>query len=266
MKIQCSCGAKYAFDLSPDLAQRPVQLICQACGLDLSQPANDLIRQELAQAGGVSPAPQPLPTVRVRIHQRESAPEPVAPQPAEAEEICPKHPDQLATDRCFVCAKPICPKCMELFGYVCSPLCKAKANSHGLQVPVYSGQRSLVEARLWRWTGRAAWAAVLAVMAAIGVWIWYAWFGCLPKPVFAVRFADVAYSGQSCFCGQDQIVLLHGDTLARYDMKSKKEIWSRRLIDPEQIQAAVNKEIKERQEVIKRATENAWSHIPRMPS
>ena len=43
---------------------------------------------------------------------------------------------------------------MEVFGYVCSPLCRGKANSHGIQIPVYEGQRSVVEARLWRKTVR----------------------------------------------------------------------------------------------------------------
>ena len=28
---------------------------------------------------------------------------------------------------------------MELFGYLCSPLCRAKADSHGLDIPVYEG-------------------------------------------------------------------------------------------------------------------------------
>src|SRR5438093_7631192 len=249
MKIQCSCGAKYAFDLIPDLAQRPVQLICQACGLDLSQPANDLIRQELARAGGVSPAPQPPPTVRVRIHQREAAPEPVAPQPAEAEEICPKHPDQLATDRCFVCAKPICPKCMELFGYVCSPLCKAKANSHGLQVPVYSGQRSLVEARLWRWTAWIGSTVAILAVGLIGFRIWH-WFGSAPKEVYSIRFPEPVYSGQTMLAGKDQIIFLRGGTLSRHDMQQKKESWSSYVIDKDEIKAEVARELKEAKDLI----------------
>ena len=47
MKIQCPCGAKYAFDVSPEMAQTPVRFVCQACGADSSDVVNGLIRQEL---------------------------------------------------------------------------------------------------------------------------------------------------------------------------------------------------------------------------
>ena len=47
MKIQCSCGAKYTFDITPDMADKPVRFVCQQCGLDSSDFVNNLIRQEL---------------------------------------------------------------------------------------------------------------------------------------------------------------------------------------------------------------------------
>ena len=34
-------------------------------------------------------------------------------------------------------------------------------------------------------------------------------------------------------------MFIHGDTLARYDMKLKKEIWSRHLVDKKEIEAAI---------------------------
>ena len=37
MKIQCACGTKYAFDITPDMAQNPVRFVCPACGLDSSE-------------------------------------------------------------------------------------------------------------------------------------------------------------------------------------------------------------------------------------
>src|SRR5207249_538951 len=100
-----------------------------------------------------------------------------------------------AQERCRICSKPICPKCMELFGYVCSPLCKARAASHGVNVPVYGAQKSVVQARLWRRVGRAT--AVICIIGglALGLWFWYAWFGSTPKTYFAVRFEQPAYSG-----------------------------------------------------------------------
>ena len=56
MKIQCSCGAKYSFDVTPDNVAQPVRFVCPACGVDSSDLVNDLIRREFAAA---TPAPEP---------------------------------------------------------------------------------------------------------------------------------------------------------------------------------------------------------------
>ncbi|HYG36665.1 MAG TPA: hypothetical protein VEC99_17860, partial [Clostridia bacterium] len=275
MKVRCSCGAKYEFDVTPEMATNPVRFICPACGFNASEFVDGLIRQELGQTSsptGVpipitppagptpsvatppSPAPQtPKPQttpVAVRIHKPQAAqPEPEPTQAPQAI-LCLKHPGEVVSEKCRVCSKPICPKCMELFGYVCSPLCKARAESHGIDVPVYEGQKSVVEARQWRkvvFVGTTA-SAILFVLA--GVWFWYAWFGSTPKTFFSVRFPEPSYSGQSAICGQqgDQIVFLHGGTLARHDMKLKKAIWSRELVDRAAIRAEAEKELKEAQE------------------
>ena len=45
MKLQCSCGAKYVFDATPEMLQNPVKFICPSCGLDASDFVNELIRQ-----------------------------------------------------------------------------------------------------------------------------------------------------------------------------------------------------------------------------
>jgi outer membrane protein assembly factor BamB len=178
---------------------------------------------------------------------------------------CSKHPDQFTTANCYVCSKPICPKCMELFGYVCSPLCKGKAESQGLAIPVYAGQKSVVAARAWRRTVRVTAASCALLAAVLGIWFWYAWFGSVPKTVWSVRFSEPSYSGQSAFCGKDQIVFLHGDLLARHDMKRKQEIWSRHLLDKKDIAAAVAKEMKEMQAVIDQANNEHPDHVAKMP-
>ncbi len=154
---------------------------------------------------------------------------------------------------------------MELFGYLCSPLCRAKANSHGIQVPVYEGQRSVVEARLWRRTARVVAVVGVVLVVLLGVWTWYVWFGCQPKPTFSIRFNEPVYSGQA-WMGAEQVVFLRGENLARYDMKEKKEIWSRPLIDHKKIQADADKSIKEIQALIDRANSEAWENVPKMPS
>ncbi len=243
MKIQCSCGTKYAFDITPEMGRTPVRFVCQKCGLDSSELVNELIRQELSAAvpaeappAVAEPVATPAATARMRIA---TAQQPVqadeTPAASDAPRYCLKHNNQIATHRCVVCQKPICPKCMELFGYLCSPFCKTKAEALKIDVPVYAGQKTVVEAKYWKKVGKIFAAAGGVTAALFGFWFWYAWFGSVPHPVFSVRFDDPAYTGEGRFCGKDQIVFLHGPTLARYDIKAKKKIWSLELYTPRQV-------------------------------
>ena len=242
MKLQCSCGAKYAFDATPEMLQNPVKFICPSCGADSSDFVNQLVQQEF---GGQAPPPAaaaPAPA-RLRVSQ-EAAPAAPAPTTPVVGKFCAKHVRELATDHCAVCHKPICPKCMELFGYFCSPLCKGKAEAHNLDVPVYAGRQDVVQATAWRKTGRIFGAIGIAIVAALGFWTWYAWFGSVPHPYFSLRFADTerAYSGRTELAGKDQIVFLHGGTLARYDLKTKKPVWTQELVTKQQIAELVKAE------------------------
>jgi hypothetical protein len=204
--------------------------------------------------------------MRLRTHA-DAAPaaDPAETGSAEAPtERCPKHSEP-ATEHCRVCNKPICPKCMAMFGYVCSPLCKAKADSHGIKVPVFAGQKSVMEAKLWRKVGLVTCGVGVVVASVLGLWFWYAWFGSAPKAAFSVRFDQPAYSGQSCICSNDQIVFLHGDMIARHDMKAKKEIWSRHLVDLKEIDAEVDAEMKAMKKMIDKANNDNPDHVPKMP-
>lgn len=254
MKVQCSCGAKYSFDVTPALAENPLQLVCQTCGTDISSFVNELVRQELAAT-----APAPLPPeapvisapeapaaagrlrVKVGTHAAPSTAAPASAPVAAAQPgewpLCLKHPPHRGVDRCRVCQKPICPECMALFGYVCSPYCKAQASAHGIAIPVFEGQRDVIKARQWR---RISWAAggiaaILLALCAVGIWIVFV--GSVPKPYFSVRYEERARSGKSVFCGNDQIVFLHGPTLARHDTKQKKAVWSRELVTKSEVAA-----------------------------
>lgn len=266
MKIQCSCGAKYAFDITPERAQQPVTFVCPACGLDASEYVTNLVRQQFGLAGApaaeiatppgqvaaapVASAPESLPTpappVQVRIRRNE--PKPNATETALQDlRFCRKHPGVRTTEKCCVCQKPICPKCMEILGYVCSPLCKEKAELQGIEVPEFAGQKSVVEKRKWRKVSWVAGSLSAALALFLGAWIWYVWFASRPQVAFAVRFDQRVYSGASFMCGQDQIVFLRGGTLARHDVKLKKEIWSTSLIDKQAIDREVEQEIKDLQ-------------------
>jgi hypothetical protein len=244
MKLQCSCGAKYAFDATPDMLNNPVKFICPNCGLDASDFVNQLIRQEFGgatppPAPAATPPPPPPPRASGLRVAHEAAPAPAA-EAAEPSKFCAKHRER-ATEQCAVCHKPICPKCLEMFGFFCSPLCKGKADAQHINVPTFAGRKDLVEAKFWRKVGLAIGGLVAALAVFFGVWTWYAWFGSVPHPYFSVRFEDDnrAYHGTSFLAGQDQIVFLHGGTLARYDLKTKKAVWTRELISNDRVEAAL---------------------------
>jgi hypothetical protein len=295
MKIQCSCGTKYAFDVTPEMGQSPIRFVCQNCGADSSTLVNQLIRQQLgleAPAAAVRPAVAPAPVIVPPPAHRPSAATaasaapvvrvaaaaasapaaataspvalPVAGAPplrvsapaasaaaaapeVAAPQICNKHVGQLTTHRCLVCQKPICPQCMQLFGFVCSAYCKGKAENQGMDIPVYAGQRDVAQSREWRKVGLVTMSVGAVVAVAVGVWAWYAWVGSVPKVAFSVRMPEPAYYGQVRVCAQDQIVFLHGGTLARHDMKAKKEIWSNLLIDKKAIADEATKQFEEQQ-------------------
>ena len=100
----------------------------------------------------------------------------------------------------------------------------------------------MADARYWRKTGTIGGIIAAVVVVALGFWFWYAWIGSEPHVAFSLGFNDRAYAGASQFCGTNQIVFLHGGTLARCDIKSGKEIWSRELISKQQIADAVARE------------------------
>jgi len=274
MKLQCPCGAKYSFDITPEMAREPVKFVCPGCGFDASDFVNELVRKELAERAAASatptieapPAPLPAAAPRIRMARESSPASPPAEAPAPVAgakpKICAKHPGQLATEHCVVCSKPICPQCMELFGYVCSPLCKARADSHGIEIPFYEGQKSAVEAKMWRKLGMISAAAGVVLATLLGAWIWYGWIGSRPKPAFSVRFEDKVYSGMSKLCGREQIVFLRGGTLARYDLKTQKQIWSRELVDKAKIEKEVAAQVKAMHEAASRTEDSQYYRMP----
>jgi hypothetical protein len=215
------------------------------------------------------PAPAPVgppipPPVRVstgapqvRLSQGATSAAAAATSDVKDVRFCSKHPQQRVTEKCRVCAKPICPSCMQLFGYVCSPHCKEKAELQGIVLPKFAMQRDEVQRKEWRKIGLVVKLAALFILTILGVWFWYAWFGSRPRPAFAVRFEDApAMSGSSSVCDGDQIVFVHGAKLARYDLKTKKQVWLRQLIDRKKIEEMAAASIKEMHE------ESAKSEFP----
>jgi len=321
VKIQCACGAKFSFDITPEMATAAVQFVCPTCGLNSTSLVNHLIHQHAigalpkpgarattllpglvvmtpAKAGGtLAPLPAvpmstvpvakllssatvppsaapvatasavPTPAVRVAVQERTAASVAPSVQPAgEVAQLCTKHFGQLTTNRCFVCQKPICPQCMALFGWVCSPLCKHKAESQGIAIPEFAGQKSVAERKEWRKLARAAGAVAGGLVLVLGVWFWYAWFGSTPKPAFSAKLSEVANSGQLYAGPQRQFIILHGGTLARHDAKAKREVWSVPLIDKRKIadEAAVSQKllVAARMEAIKHGADSDDFRLP----
>jgi len=248
MKIQCACGAKYSFEVTPENAAQPVRFVCPACGLDSSDRVNELIRRELStEAIPAAAAPEPpavkAPRLRVALHLEGGAPAPAEPSaPADAAEppgvvFCAKHSQEPATEKCLICHKPICPQCMALFGYFCSPYCKSKAEAANLKVPAYAGLAWSVQARFWRRFWRVAGGlAVLGGLALAGL-VWYNFYGALPHAVFSVPFAQRASAGACRLVGADQLVFLHGGTLARCDLKTRQTVWTQELFTQRDVDA-----------------------------
>jgi hypothetical protein len=158
---------------------------------------------------------------------------------------------------------------MELFGFVCSAFCKGKAEDQKMDLPVYEHQKVVVENKQWRKIGRIATAISLLVLAILGVWFWYAWFGSVPKVAFSVKLTEPGYSGQCRLASPNQMILLHGGLLARYDMKAKKEVWSRWLIDKQNIAADAAHSLEQmkirREKAIQEGLDPTEARLPKLP-
>jgi hypothetical protein len=230
MKIECSCGAKYQFELRPEMKDQPVSFVCPACGVDSSAFVSSLVRRELGQSN--APEVRPLlhlsntPTLH-RLNQATFWQS----RRLLARSIRANWPLRNVTFVAGHLSEMHGALRLRLFAFV-----QAKAGSHGINLPVYEFQKSVVEARRWRKVLWASSSAAALMFLLLGIWIWYAWFGCAPKTIFSVRFDEPSYSGQSALAGQnhDQLVFLHGATLARYDLKSRAKVWSRELLDRQQ--------------------------------
>src|SRR5450756_1638837 len=189
MKLQCPCGAKYAFDLLPEMVQNPVKFVCPTCGLDSSEFVNEMVRREFGVSVAMPPpepvAPPPpaaAPGSRLRI-SHEPKPAPAAPDEP-VSKYCQKHRGVLATEQCTVCHKPICPQCMEQFGFFCSPYCQNKADLQGIAAPVYAGQKFEVERQFWRKAGMIFGGVFLVLALLFGVWGWYVFYGSRPHTYY----------------------------------------------------------------------------------
>jgi outer membrane protein assembly factor BamB len=101
-----------------------------------------------------------------------------------------------------------------------------------------------VQRKFWRKTGWIVGVFVGLIILFFAAWTWYAWFGSVPHKYFSIRFEDTdrGYSGMSALVGRDQLIYLHGGTLGRVDLKTKKQIWAQEVITKSQVDELVKVE------------------------
>jgi hypothetical protein len=276
MKFQCSCGAKYEVDIMPGMGR--LAFVCQNCKQDYSDYINELIRHQLAgqtappqptaprlsvstapavQSAPVAPPPQApppppadagVPRLKISRGHAEAAPQQTQ---EEASKYCSRHRTELTVEHCQVCHKPICQQCLEQFGTYCSPFCRNKVEGASMTAPSYGGRKFATEQEFWRKTGLIAKVAGGVGFFVFAFWFWYAWIGSVPKVLFSVRWDDISHSGGSWIVDRNEIVFLHGGTLARYNLHNKKKVWSLDLVTPDQISAMLKKQDEDAQQQLK---------------
>jgi hypothetical protein len=114
-----------------------------------------------------------------------------------------------------------------------------------MTAPAFAGSRYMKEKEFQRKAGRIGGAAAFLIVAGLVFWIWYAWIGSVPSTKFSVRFDAISHSGDSWING-DQIVFLHGGTLARYNWQTKQKIWSVDLVNTQEVDNILKQEDEER--------------------
>ena len=111
-----------------------------------------------------------------------------------------------------------------------------------MTAPSYGGRKFATEREFWRKTGLIAKVVGGVGFFLIAFWFWYAWIGGVPRVLFSVRWNDISHSGSSWLVDRNEIVFLHGGTLARYNLHDKKKVWSLDLVTSDQISAVLKQQ------------------------
>ncbi len=269
VKVQCDCGTRFEFEVEPVNDRMPVPIACPECSADATALANAVIKEHLA-----SPPPAAPVRTRVDVRQTVPPPQPAAvpvpaapaqsglriskpaghvaptvpaqttpaatpiPAAASADEgapkLCPRHKTESAFETCVVCGKPICPKCMEQFGYVCSVYCKSQAATKRIYVPVYAHQKSAVEERSRSFGKLIAAGVFLLLLGIAGLWFWYTFYARDPKVVYSVLFPKQDSSrGVSLrsgdfyeLIGPNELLSIKNKQLSLMDVTEAKSLWT----------------------------------------
>jgi hypothetical protein len=251
IKVFCNCGAKFKFDAQPVRGRMTATVNCPICGADATELANQAIAEKVANApapvaiavtplepapmatAGVSPIVPPpagsAPSMRVAGFSPPPAPPTTETGDAAAAPStisrCQKHSELAAAD-CFVCGKPICPKCMEQFGYLCSSYCKGQAQARKMKVPVYEGQMFEKQKAEGRSHNLLIISSVAVIALLFGAYVWYWFIGSRPKQAFRIETPPSAPFLHADWIGDDRFFAVTPARAALFNSKSGAEIWT----------------------------------------
>ncbi len=239
IKIQCSCDTRYAFEVEPVNGRMPAAIFCPKCGADGTEYANQLIQQNLTDAPPPNNVPAVKPRIRLQVTEAHAAPPSSPPMSGEASEgtaaaaeMCHRHPRNAALEHCVVCQKPICPECMQTFGYLCSVNCRYRAEQEKIRVPVYKLQRNFVERGAVRKSIGISAAVGMVVLALFGALFWYTLSGSKPRSYYTLKVPPAKGGTYAQFLGPNQILLLTKNKISVHNINTKKDAWSTVLEDP----------------------------------
>jgi len=142
---------------------------------------------------------------------------------------------------------------MKMFGYVCSPHCRQKAELTGIEIPEYEFSSAVQERKYQRKLTTTILSVGGGLALIIGVWLWYLMVGSQPRPAYIARFSQPAYSGKIHLVGKNQLIVIHGGVLSRHDVSAKKEVWSASLVDRTKLLTEAKAELQEMEEALRRA-------------
>ncbi len=281
IKIECACGTKYGFEVEPVHGRMPVNVQCPDCKADGTESANRIIQAQLGSSRPTSGpirvkvgAPEPKespstplpaePVVEPLAASPASEPLPETPQPDK--EYCPRHSGVAATAHCAVCGKPICPRCQELFGYLCSVYCQEQAVKKNIDVPVFAGQRSLVEAGQRTKTRRSLTLSGVAALLALAGWLYLAFVASKPHPAFTLETGADQPFLYARWVGSDRVVAMTGQRISLYDAATGDQVWTAALKTDEQIRQKADDAVGSSASVsgvyLKVAGEDIWIVLP----
>ena len=204
IKVQCPCGSRFEFEAEPVDGKMPWAINCPTCNADATALANEIIHSQIAAAPKRLVISKPHATSHAAGPAPSSATPPPPPPPPAAGNL------RMAAHAAHASAPPQ--------ATTNQPFEVPSGRTEKPRRPVVKRKRGGLVLGI---TG------AVVVLAGLGVWGWYAFVGSLPAKVYSTTTtkgsdAEPVYH----MVAPGQLVSLAGDSLALFDVKQKKELWS----------------------------------------